>query len=426
MIHSLFMINSAGDIFMEKHWKSVISRSVCDYFFEEQQKANSPEDVNPVISTPHHYLIHIYRENIYFVAVCTTEVPPLFVIEFLHRVVDTFTDYFGDGGETAIKDNYVIVYELLEEMLDNGFPLATESNILKELIKPPNILRTVVNTVTGSSNLADTLPTGQLSNVPWRRAGVKYTNNEAYFDVIEEIDAIIDKQGSTVFADIQGVIDCCVKLSGMPDLTLSFMNPRILDDVSFHPCVRFKRWESERVLSFVPPDGNFRLISYHVGSQNMVAIPVYVKPNISFREGGERFDVTVGPKQTMGKLVESVVITCAMPKVVLNMNLTPTQGTYTFDPVAKVLTWDVGKINPQKLPNLRGNISLQSGSPPPESNPAISVQFKIQQMAVSGLKVNRLDMYGESSPKKSFSFEKYKPFKGVKYLTKAGNFQVRT
>ena len=27
------------------------------------------------------------------------------------------------------------------------------------------------------------------------------------------------------------------------DLTLSFVNPRLLDDVSFHPCVRFKRWE---------------------------------------------------------------------------------------------------------------------------------------------------------------------------------------
>jgi AP-3 complex subunit mu len=74
-----------------------------------------------------------------------------------------------------------------------------------------------------------------------------------------------------------------VKLSGMPDLTLSFVNPRLLDDVSFHPCVRLKKWEvgviyvnkilvlifikSERVLSFIPPDGNFRLISYHIGSQ---------------------------------------------------------------------------------------------------------------------------------------------------------------
>lgn len=55
------------------------------------------------------------------------------------------------------------------------------------------------------------------------------------------------------------------------------------------------------------------------------------------------------------------------------------------------------------------------GSTNIDANPSINVQFQISQLAVSGLKVNRLDMYGE----------KYKPFKGVKYLTKAGKFQVR-
>ena len=68
--------------------------------------------------------------------------------------------------------------------------------------------------VTGKTNVSDVLPTGQLSNVPWRRAGVKYANNECYFDVIEEIDAIIDKQGATIFAEIQGYVNCCCKLSG--------------------------------------------------------------------------------------------------------------------------------------------------------------------------------------------------------------------
>lgn len=60
-------------------------------------------------------------------------------------------------------------------------------------------------------------------------------------------------------------------------------------------------------------------------------------------------------------------------------------------------------------------ISLQSGAPAIDSNPTMNVQFTISQLAVSGLKVNRLDMYQE----------KYKPFKGVKYITKAGRFQIR-
>lgn len=56
------------------------------------------------------------------------------------------------------------------------------------------------------NSISNTLPTGQLSSIPWRRTGVKYTNNEAYFDIIEEVDAIIDKSGSVISAEIQGCV----------------------------------------------------------------------------------------------------------------------------------------------------------------------------------------------------------------------------
>lgn len=71
-------------------------------------------------------------------------------------------DYFGECSESVIKDNTVTVYELLEEMLDNGFPLATESNVLKEMIRPPNILRSVVNTLTGKQRSAEAANAGVL------------------------------------------------------------------------------------------------------------------------------------------------------------------------------------------------------------------------------------------------------------------------
>ena len=76
---------------------------------------------------------------------------PLMVTEFLHRTKDIFIDYFGKCNVAAIKEDYVIVYELLDEVLDAGFPLATEPNILKALIKPSSMLRAITNTVTGES-----------------------------------------------------------------------------------------------------------------------------------------------------------------------------------------------------------------------------------------------------------------------------------
>ena len=56
-----------------------------------------------------------------------------------------------EGGRVCVVFS---CFQLLEEMLDNGYPLATESNVLKELIKPPSMVRSMVHTITGESKLA--------------------------------------------------------------------------------------------------------------------------------------------------------------------------------------------------------------------------------------------------------------------------------
>ena len=44
-------------------------------------------------------------------------------------------------------------------------------------------------------------------------------------------------------------------------------------------------FQAERILSFIPPDGNFRLMSYLIGSQNSVAIPIFVRHQVSRSRG---------------------------------------------------------------------------------------------------------------------------------------------
>lgn len=84
--------------------------------------------------------------------------------------------------------------QLLDEMIDNGFPLTTEPNILRDMIEPPNIVSKMLSVVTGnSSNVSNTLPGGTSSCVPWRTTGLKRTSNEVYFDLVEEMDAVINR-----------------------------------------------------------------------------------------------------------------------------------------------------------------------------------------------------------------------------------------
>lgn len=47
-------------------------------------------------------------------------------------VTQVFTEYFKELEEESIQDNFVVVYELLDELMDFGFPQTTDSKILQE------------------------------------------------------------------------------------------------------------------------------------------------------------------------------------------------------------------------------------------------------------------------------------------------------
>jgi len=163
-------------------------------------------------------------------------------------------------------------------MIDYGYALTTEPNALKAMIEPPTVMSMITQFSTGKSTISDVLPDGTLSNTPWRTLGLKYSQNEIYLDIIEEIDATVDCSGSMV-SEVSGSIECNCHMTGMPDLNLEFTNPSVIDDCSFHPCVRYNRYEKNKIVSFVPPDGNFQLMRYSVtANTDPVVLPCYCQP----------------------------------------------------------------------------------------------------------------------------------------------------
>lgn len=43
-------------------------------------------------------------------------------------------EYFKELEEESIRDNFVIIYELLDEIMDFGYPQTTDSKILQEYV----------------------------------------------------------------------------------------------------------------------------------------------------------------------------------------------------------------------------------------------------------------------------------------------------
>ena len=86
-------------------------------------------------------------------------------------------------------------------------------------------------------------------------------------------------------------------LSGMPELRLG-LNDRVmfeatgrsargksieLEDQRFHQCVRLSRFENDRTISFIPPDGAFELLTYRISTP--VKPLIFVEASVESHRG---------------------------------------------------------------------------------------------------------------------------------------------
>jgi len=108
------------------------------------------------------------------------------IFSFLHKVVDILIEYFNQLEEESIRDNFVLIYELLDEIIDHGYPQTTETKVLKEYIK------TESNKIKVSSKNAIPANTGALfGKISWRPEGIKYKTNNAFLDVVEKVNSLV-------------------------------------------------------------------------------------------------------------------------------------------------------------------------------------------------------------------------------------------
>lgn len=89
------------------------------------------EFANFILPTARQYL-YIRHNNLYLLALTKRNTNAAEILLFLHKIVEVFTEYFKELEEESIRDNFVIIYELLDEMMDFGYPQTTESKILQE------------------------------------------------------------------------------------------------------------------------------------------------------------------------------------------------------------------------------------------------------------------------------------------------------
>ncbi|KAM7453931.1 hypothetical protein BLSTO_05316, partial [Blastocystis sp. subtype 1] len=148
MIDSLFILGEDKQIVIEKHWKSIVDRSVLEPFFAALSESVDSMNVPPVLESGDYTLIPVKEDNLFFVSAMKSEISPLMVVEFTNKIIALIKAYIGSVTEVKIRSNFSLVYQLLDEVADFGVPVITEPSIMTSLIMMPTMMNKALNFVT--------------------------------------------------------------------------------------------------------------------------------------------------------------------------------------------------------------------------------------------------------------------------------------
>merc|ERR1711916_236091 len=141
-----------------------------------------------------------------------------------------------------------------------------------------------------------TVPMTVTNAVSWRSQGIEYKRNEVFLDVVESLNVLVSASGTVLRSEVLGSIQMRTFLSGMPELRLGLNDRRLfesaagpsgarksveMEDVKFHQCVRLSRFEKDRTIAFIPPDGEFELMSYRLNTtvKPLIWVEAVVEPH---------------------------------------------------------------------------------------------------------------------------------------------------
>ncbi|XP_022087892.1 AP-1 complex subunit mu-1-like [Acanthaster planci] len=419
-LSAVFFLDLKGKVLISRNYRGDVDMSSVDKFMTLILDTEEEGQVSPIITHGAVTFMYIKYNNLYLVACTKKNANVALVFTMLHKIVEVFIEYFKELEEESIRDNFVLIYELLDELIDFGYPQTTDSKILQEYITQ----------VGQKLEIAPKPPPAITNAVSWRSEGVRYRKNEVFLDVIESVNLLVNSNGNVLRSEIVGAVKMRVFLSGMPELRLG-LNDKVLfentgrggksksvelEDVKFHQCVRLSRFENDRTISFIPPDGEFELMSYRL---NTHVKPLIWIESVIERHSHSRVEYMIKAKSQFKRrsTANNVDIIIPVPNDADSPKFKTTVGYSRYLPESSAVVWHIKSFPGGKEFLMRAHFNLPSvEAEEAEGRPPISVKFEIPYFTTSGIQVRYLKIIEKSG---------YQALPWVRYITQNGDYQVR-
>jgi len=268
--------------------------------------------------------------------------------------------------------------------------------------------------------------------VSWRPEGIKHRKNEIFLDVVEKLNILVNSNGNVLRSEIVGALKMRSFLSGMPELKLGLNDKSLfeaagktgrgraveMEDIKFHQCVRLARFENDRTISFIPPDGEFELMTYRLNT--------HVKPLIWIEASVEshshsRIEYLIKAKGQFKQrsTANNVEIAIPVPSDADSPQFRTNTGSVKYSPERDAIIWTIRQFQGGKEFVMKAHFGLPSISVEDTekvAKPPIQVKFEIPYFTVSGIQVRYLKIIEKSG---------YTALPWVRYITQNGDYQIR-
>ena len=279
----------------------------------------------------------------------------------------------------------------------------------------------------------------------WRRADIKYRKNEAFVDVIEDVNLLMSATGTVLRADVNGQIIMRAYLSGTPECKFGLNDRLLLDpgeggqtpgnkrdgqqktraaagsvtleDCQFHQCVQLGKFDTDRTISFVPPDGEFEMMRYRA-TEN-VNLPFKIHPIVK-EVGTTKVEYSIAIKANYGSklFATNVIVRVPTPLNTAKITERTTQGKAKYEPENNCIVWKIARFVGGSEYVLSAEAHLTSMTNQKAwSRPPLSLNFSLLMFTSSGLLVRYLKVFEKSN---------YSSVKWVRYMTRAGSYEIRS
>ena len=193
-----------------------------------------------------------------------------------------------------------------------------------------------------------------------------------------------------------------------------------LEDICFHQCVDLSRYQKDRIVSFIPPDGEFELLRYRL---DYIALPLFwieMSVELHSRTRMEYF-ITTRSRSKRLFTANNVEIHIPAPCDVANIEIETSVGKAEHIQEKDIIAWRIPTFT-EHLEYSLGvsfrfpSISAESVDRATISKAPIAVMFQIPNFTASGIHIKYLNTSEESG---------YDVKRWVRYSTENGDYRIR-